>query len=109
MIQSPTILAELPRSLVTGRSKAHAADVYGLDGHKRRKRSELAVAVDGEYINVYDVRYTTYKRSLFTYRMNRSVRRTWSLVMPYLPSPHSLARRTRFVKRQPASVGPTAL
>lgn len=55
MIQGPVVLAELPKALPGSRSKVLAADVYGVGGNRKRKRSELAVAIDGQGINLYDV------------------------------------------------------
>ncbi|MCJ1388141.1 hypothetical protein MMC18_000986 [Xylographa bjoerkii] len=56
MLQLPQVLARLPKSLAAGDNGPLAADVYALVKGKKRKRSELAVAVNGEAINLYDVR-----------------------------------------------------
>ena len=55
MIQGPFVLSELPKPLPGSKSKVLAADVYGVGQTRKRKRSELAVAIDGEGINLYDV------------------------------------------------------
>lgn len=55
MIQAPYTLAKLPLPLHASQGKTLAADVYTVAGSKKRKRSELAVAVDYEGINIYDV------------------------------------------------------
>ena len=50
------MVASLPQPI--GHVKGHykVGDVYGgAPGSKRRKRSELAVGVDGEGVNLYDV------------------------------------------------------
>ncbi|MCJ1303027.1 hypothetical protein MMC08_005833 [Hypocenomyce scalaris] len=56
MIQRPYTLANLPVSLHASQGKIFAADVHTVAGTKKRKRSELAVAVDYEGINIYDIR-----------------------------------------------------
>lgn len=55
MIQAPYTLAKLPLPPHASQGKTLAADVYTVAGSKKRKRSELAVAVDYEGINIYDV------------------------------------------------------
>ncbi|KAI1105695.1 hypothetical protein F4804DRAFT_118260 [Jackrogersella minutella] len=55
-IQKPYVLATLPRPLdpVTGRYVV--SEVYGsTPGSKKRKRHELAVGIDGEAVNIYNV------------------------------------------------------
>ena len=55
MIQTPYTLANLPVSPHALQGNTFAADVHSLVGSKKRKRAELAVAVDHEGINIYDV------------------------------------------------------
>ncbi|MCJ1384411.1 hypothetical protein MMC17_007527 [Xylographa soralifera] len=55
MLQLPQVLARLPKSLSAVDNGPLAADVFMLVKGKKRKRSELAVAVDGEAINLYDI------------------------------------------------------
>ena len=59
MIQTPYTLANLPVSLHASQGRTFAADVHTLVGSRRRKRSELAVALDHEGVNIYDVQSTT--------------------------------------------------
>ncbi|OQE27863.1 hypothetical protein PENSTE_c004G05956 [Penicillium steckii] len=54
-LQSPSILAQLPRPLHASTGKTHIGDVYSLTDAKKRKRYEVAVAVDGEAVNIYNV------------------------------------------------------
>ncbi|UNI17191.1 hypothetical protein JDV02_003564 [Purpureocillium takamizusanense] len=55
-IHRPYVLATLPRPLDHTDGKIAAREVYGQrDGQKRRKRTELAVGVDGETASIYDV------------------------------------------------------
>ena len=57
MIQSANILAELPRSPFGEHGRTFIADVYAVGVNKKRKRSELVAAIDGESVNLYDVSY----------------------------------------------------
>ncbi|KAJ5785334.1 uncharacterized protein N7503_010546 [Penicillium pulvis] len=54
-LQSPSVLAQLPRPLHASSGKTRIGDVYSLADAKKRKRYEVAVAVDGEAINIYNV------------------------------------------------------
>ncbi|MCJ1426888.1 hypothetical protein MMC29_004791 [Sticta canariensis] len=56
MIQKPYILVELPKNPIAPNGRTFASDIYALVGSKKRKRSELAVALDNESINIYDIR-----------------------------------------------------
>ncbi|KAI9740185.1 MAG: hypothetical protein M1834_004763 [Cirrosporium novae-zelandiae] len=53
-IGNPHLLSQLPRSLNL-KGRTFATEVYTLAGSKKRKRAELAVAIDGESVNVYNV------------------------------------------------------
>lgn len=58
-IQKPYVLTTLPRPLsYDGKGSAYVVgDVWGQQqGSKKRKRPELALGVDGEAVNLYDVR-----------------------------------------------------
>lgn len=54
-LQSPSVLAQLPRPLHAATGKTRIGDVNSLADAKKRKRYELAVAVDGEAVNIYNV------------------------------------------------------
>ena len=54
MIEKPYTLADLPPSL-TGSGEILAADVHTLTEAWKKKRSELALAIDHESVNLYDV------------------------------------------------------
>lgn len=54
MIQSLYTLADLPPSL-TDSGKILTADVHTVAGPSKKKRSELAVAIDSESVNLYNV------------------------------------------------------
>lgn len=55
-LQKPYVVASLPEPIDHVKGHYMVGDVYGgAPGSKRRKRSELAVGVDGEGVNIYDV------------------------------------------------------
>jgi hypothetical protein len=57
-LQDPYVVASLPRPIDRSNGRYVVGEVYGgVPGSKKRKRSELAVGIDGEGINLYDVRY----------------------------------------------------
>ena len=56
-IHRPYLLATLPRPLDHTDGRVVASTVYGRrDGEKAKRRTELAVGVDGEAASIYDVR-----------------------------------------------------
>lgn len=55
-LQAPYTVASLPRPIDRSTGRYVVGDVYGgAPGSKKRKRAELAVGIDGEGINIYDV------------------------------------------------------
>ncbi|KAF1957760.1 hypothetical protein CC80DRAFT_524635 [Byssothecium circinans] len=54
-IQAPFILASLSHAISKRDGCPHAASVCSISGIKKRKRTEVAVAVDGEGISVYSL------------------------------------------------------
>ncbi|OTA99355.1 hypothetical protein M426DRAFT_68006 [Hypoxylon sp. CI-4A] len=55
-IQKPYVLATLPRPLDPATGRYVVSEVYGsAPGSKKRKRHELAVGIDGEAVNIYNV------------------------------------------------------
>lgn len=49
-------MAALPRPINRSNGRYVVGDVYGgTPGSKKRKRAELAVGIDGEGVNLYDV------------------------------------------------------
>lgn len=56
-IQKPHIIATLPQPIDRKNGRYVVGEVVsGRVGTKKRKRSELAVGIDGEGLNLYDVR-----------------------------------------------------
>ncbi|KAL4862212.1 hypothetical protein BDV12DRAFT_179090 [Aspergillus spectabilis] len=54
-LQPPSVLAQLPRPLHASTGKTHISEVYSLASSKKRKRYEVAVAIDGEAVNLYNI------------------------------------------------------
>ncbi|KAI0156736.1 hypothetical protein GGR52DRAFT_583032 [Hypoxylon sp. FL1284] len=55
-IQKPYVLATLPRPLDPSTGRYVVSEVYGYaPGSRKRKRHELAVGIDGEAVNIYNV------------------------------------------------------
>lgn len=54
-IEAPYTLVSLPKPLDSTNGQIQAAPVYGLRGSKKRKRHEVAVGIDGEGVNIYNV------------------------------------------------------
>ncbi|TPX13030.1 uncharacterized protein E0L32_006456 [Thyridium curvatum] len=55
-IQKPYVLTALPRPIESSCDNYVVGDVYGQQqGSKRKRRSELAVGINGEATNIYDV------------------------------------------------------
>ncbi|CAK7199586.1 hypothetical protein SEUCBS139899_002269 [Sporothrix eucalyptigena] len=55
-IQKPYVLASLPRSLAQVDGKSVVGEVFGQrPGVKKRRRAEVAVGIDGESANIYDI------------------------------------------------------
>ncbi|EAU29475.1 conserved hypothetical protein [Aspergillus terreus NIH2624] len=54
-LQPPSVLAQLPRPLHASTGKTRIGEVFRLADSKKRKRYEVAVAVDGEAVNIYNI------------------------------------------------------
>lgn len=52
----PYVVASLPKPLDSKIGKLQAAAVHSFRGLKKRKRHEVVVGVDGESVNLYNVR-----------------------------------------------------
>lgn len=52
-IEEPYTIATLPKARDNGRIQA--APVHSLNGSRKRKRHEIALGVDGESVNIYNV------------------------------------------------------
>ena len=55
VIEPPYTIASLPKPLDRIHGRVQTAPVYGIRGSRKRKRHEIAVGVDGEGVNVYNV------------------------------------------------------
>ncbi|KAM5445446.1 hypothetical protein MaudCBS49596_007505 [Microsporum audouinii] len=56
-LPAPSLLAQLPRPLANAGGKIQFAEVYGVQGLKKRKRHEIAAAIDGEGVNIYNAQF----------------------------------------------------
>ncbi|KAK5113717.1 hypothetical protein LTR85_010734 [Meristemomyces frigidus] len=54
-MNAPHTIATLPKPLDTDHGKTQASPVYSLRSSRKRKRHEVAVGIDGEGVNIYDV------------------------------------------------------
>ncbi|KAI5368061.1 Putative U3 small nucleolar RNA-associated protein [Septoria linicola] len=54
-IEEPYTIASLAKPLDQENGRVQSAIVYSLNGSRKRKRHEIAVGVDGESVNVYNV------------------------------------------------------
>ncbi|OJJ44912.1 hypothetical protein ASPZODRAFT_153250 [Penicilliopsis zonata CBS 506.65] len=54
-LQTPSVLAQLPRPLHASAGQTQIGEVFSLADSKKRKRYEVVVAVDGEAVNIYNV------------------------------------------------------
>ena len=67
MLQRPQVLAQFSRVPLDGDDRIYAADVYSVSGIDKKKRTELAVAIDQEGIQIFDVgELTSHTRSYGT-------------------------------------------
>ncbi|PBP26259.1 hypothetical protein BUE80_DR002886 [Diplocarpon rosae] len=56
LLEKPYVAASLPQPVDNSKGKYVVAEVYGgAPGAKKRKRSELAVGINGEGVNIYDM------------------------------------------------------
>lgn len=54
-MEAPYTIASLVKPLDAENGRTQASAVYGLRGSKKRKRHEVAVGVDGEGVNIYNI------------------------------------------------------
>lgn len=55
-MEAPYTIASLPKPLDAETGSIYAAPVFSYRGLKKRKRHEVVVGVDGESVNIYNVR-----------------------------------------------------
>lgn len=56
VMEAPYTIASLPKPLDAENGNIYASPVYSFRGLKKRKRHEVVVGVDGESLNIYNVR-----------------------------------------------------
>ena len=104
-LQNPYTVAPLPQPIDRSTGRFMVSDVYGgTAGSKKRKRAELVVGIDGEGVNLYDVRlpiYPHYHSSLIGTQVSAA-----RLVTAYALPPQTTftcapcSTRTRISKKQ---------
>ena len=55
MSQEVQVIAEIPQDILGLSGKILSSDVYGFSGTRKRIQSELALAIDHQGLNIYDV------------------------------------------------------
>jgi hypothetical protein len=55
LVEAPHAITTLPKPLDSENGCIHTAPVFSIRQSKKRKRHELAVGVDGESVNIYNV------------------------------------------------------
>lgn len=55
MIEKSYVIADMPNDLIGSAGRVLVEDVYAIAGLKKRKRSEIAVAINRQGVNIYDV------------------------------------------------------
>ncbi|KAM3422652.1 hypothetical protein BST61_g140 [Cercospora zeina] len=54
-IEEPYTIAALPKPLDSENGRVQPATVHSLNGSRKRKRHEIAVGIDGESVNIYNI------------------------------------------------------
>ncbi|KAI8932040.1 hypothetical protein NX059_010933 [Plenodomus lindquistii] len=54
-IGAPFTLATLPKPVASSHGRVHAASVCSISGIKKRKRTEIAIGLDGEGVSIYSL------------------------------------------------------
>lgn len=62
-MQAPTVLAQLPRPLTVEDCQIRCSQVHAVAGARKKRRHELAVGIDGETVNIYNVQSGRLKTS----------------------------------------------
>ncbi|KAF2719751.1 hypothetical protein K431DRAFT_347675 [Polychaeton citri CBS 116435] len=94
-LQPPSVVATLPSPLDKKHGRIQAAPCFGLRESKKRKRHEVAVAVDGEGLNLYNVQHQTliasYPLPSQTYHKCAPCSVVYKKGLSQQPSRHSIA------------------
>ncbi|KAL9124729.1 MAG: hypothetical protein Q9217_005976, partial [Psora testacea] len=56
MFGSPYTIADINPDLTGSPGRIHSSEVYAVSGSRKRKRSEIALAIDRQGVNIYNVR-----------------------------------------------------
>ena len=55
VFEEPRSIAEIPRDLTGSSGRTQASNVYAISGQQKKKRSEFALAIDRQGVNIYNV------------------------------------------------------
>ena len=64
MIGEPYTVDTIPPDLTGTEANVYTCDVFAVSGLRKRKRSEIAIAIDRQGVNIYDVCFLLFKRGL---------------------------------------------
>lgn len=63
-IGEPALLAKLPRAGTSEEGQRKFSQVYGIRDGKTKKRNEICAAIDGNSLNVFEVRRPQFAQTL---------------------------------------------
>lgn len=55
MTEQAYTFADIPHDLTSSSGRIRVVDINSITGSKKRKRAEIAVAIDHQAVNIYDV------------------------------------------------------
>ena len=90
MIQEPYVLADLQQDITGLPRNVYSSDVFAIAGSKKRKRSELALAIDSQGIDIYDVSLHHHVSRLFRQADNEFKVQSSKLITSYAISPQAV-------------------
>lgn len=102
-MEAPYTIASLPKPLDAEYGSIYASPVFSYRGLKKRKRHEVVVGVDGESLNIYNVRLHETSHMGIALIHTRS---SPSLSLPRMLSPHN---RISAVHLPPSTSDETAM
>lgn len=99
-MEAPYSIASIPRPIDGVNGQVHAAPVYGVRESKKRKRHEVVVGVDGESVNIYNVKNMQKAYATITDDSIRSNLNESSHLTHYLLNPTYAVRHLRYIPEQ---------
>lgn len=108
-IGAPFTLASLSRPIGSTNGHVHASGVCSISGIKKRKRTEIAVGVDGEGVSIYSVGTFLLRHGICAQLFSSSKILNSSLPMRYRRAQPSRPPHTRSIARAPRRLRHNAL